>query len=217
MPTFIVGSSFKFASSNHSIMSIIDKKAFITNLYQRTEIILEKAIKQYQNLDELSLSFSSNDCSWSIAQVLSHLNSYGNYYLPKIEAVLQQPHDLSLRAYSPSWLGIYFVNMMDANKSRKRYKAAKQHQPKVADAYAEVAQFINQQERMLKCLKAFETVDINRTRIPISIAKFIKLNLGDLLSFLITHNERHMAQIKRIQRAQVETLTQRTVFTSLSS
>ncbi|MDQ8006700.1 MAG: DinB family protein [Pedobacter sp.] len=198
-------------------MGTIDKKAFIANLYQRTEVILEKAVQQYQNLDELSLNFSTNSDTWSIAQVLSHLNSYGNYYLPKMEAVLQQPHELSLTAYTPSWLGTYFVNMMDANRSSKRYKAAKQHQPLVSDAYAEVAQFINQQERMLKCLKAFETVDVSRTRIRISIAKFIKLNLGDLLSFLVMHNERHMVQIKRIQREQTEALSQRTVLATLAS
>jgi hypothetical protein len=134
-----------------------------------------------------------------------------------MEAVLQQPHELSLRAYTPSWLGSYFINMMDANRSSKRYKAAKQHQPVVNDAYSEVAQFINQQERMLKCLKAFETVDISRTRIAISIAKFIKLNLGDSLSFLVMHNERHVAQIKRIQREQAEALSQRTVLATLAS
>lgn len=198
-------------------MSTIDKKAFIADLYQRTETVLEKAIRQYQNLDEASLNFSTRSNSWSIAEVLSHLNSYGNYYLPKMEAVLQQPHELSLRAYTPSWLGSYFINMMDANRSSKRYKAAKQHQPVVNDAYSEVAQFINQQERMLKCLKAFETVDISRTRIAISIAKFIKLNLGDLLSFLVMHNERHVAQIKRIQREQAEALSQRTVLATLAS
>lgn len=198
-------------------MSTIDKKAFIADLYQRTETVLEKAIRQYQNLDEASLNFSTSSNSWSIAEVLSHLNSYGNYYLPKMEAMLQQPHELSLRAYTPSWLGSYFINMMDANRSSKRYKAAKQHQPVVNDAYSEVAQFINQQERMLKCLKAFETVDISRTRIAISIAKFIKLNLGDLLSFLVMHNERHVAQIKRIQREQAEALSQRTVLATLAS
>lgn len=198
-------------------MSTIDKKAFIADLYQRTEIMLEKAVRQYQNLDEASLNFSTTNDSWSIAEVLSHLNSYGNYYLPKMEAVLQQPHELSLRAYTASWLGTYFINMMDANRSAKRYKAAKQHQPKVVDAYVEVAQFINQQERMLKCLKAFETVDISRTRIAISIAKFIKLNLGDVLAFLVTHNERHVQQIKRIQREQAEALSQRTILATLAS
>lgn len=188
------------------IMASIDKKAFITDLYRRTEAILEKGIKQYQNLDEASLNFSASKESWSIAEVLSHLNSYGNYYLPKMEAVLLQPHNLSSRAYTPSWLGTYFVNMMDANRGNKRYKSAKQHQPIVSDVYVEVANFINQQERMLNCLKAFETVDINKTRIAISIAKFIKLNLGDLLSFLVTHTERHVLQIKRLQLEQGEAL-----------
>ncbi|WP_293299328.1 DinB family protein [Pedobacter sp. UBA4863] len=195
-------------------MSAIDKKAFIADLYQRTETILEKAIKEYQNLDQPMLSFSASKDSWSIAQVLSHLNSYGNYYLPKMEAILEKPIEFSTQAYTSSWLGTYFVNMMDVGKSNKRYKAAKQHQPIVADVYAEVAEFISQQERMLRCIKAFSGVDLNKTKIAISIAKLVKLKLGDVLCFLITHTERHVRQIKKIQSAQTDGLSQRAILAS---
>ncbi len=198
-------------------MNTVDKKAFISDLYHRTETVLEKAIKQYQNLDESSLNLSIVKESWSIAEVISHLNSYGNYYLPKIEAVLAESNECCALAYSPSWLGAYFINMMDVNKGKWRYKAAKQHQPAVKDAYAEVAEFISQQERLLKCIKASEQVDISRVRIPISISKFIKLNLGDLLSFLVMHNERHVVQIKKIQQKQAAALAERAVFATFAS
>ena len=197
-------------------MKVVGKKAFIADLYQRTNVILDTAIRQYQNMDETALTFSIDNRSWNIAQCLAHLNTYGHYYLPKMEAILGKPHEFSMAAYVSGWLGNYFVGMMDVNKRAKKYKAAKQHQPQVKDVYAEVAEFIAQQETFLKYVKAFETVDLNKIKIPISIAKLVKLSLGDILGFMVMHNERHIHQIENIQRAHSETLAKRTVFAPLA-
>lgn len=197
-------------------MKAIEKKAFITDLYQRTEAILNLAIRQYQNLDEGALTFAVDEQSWNIAQCLAHLNTYGHYYLPKMEAVLAKPNEVSKAAYAPSWLGNYFIGMMDVDKQRKKYKAAKQHQPQVKDVYAEVTEFIDQQETFLKYLKAFERVDVNKVKIPISISKWVKLRLGDVLAFMVMHNERHIHQIRNIQRAHSNALTKRTVLATLA-
>lgn len=200
---------------NKDDMKAIEKKAFIADLYQRTHTILNLAIRQYQNLDETALSFSIDEQSWNIAQCLAHLNTYGHYYLPKMEAILTKPNEVSKTAYVPGRLGSYFVRMMDINK-QKKYKAAKQHQPQVKDAYAEVTEFIDQQETFLKYIKAFEVVDVNNIKIPISISQLVKLRLGDVLAFMVMHNERHIHQIRNIQRAHSEALSKRTVFTALT-
>lgn len=197
-------------------MKAIEKKAFITDLYQRTEAILNLAIEQYQNLDEKALTFAVDEQSWNIAQCLAHLNTYGYYYLPKMKDVLAKPNEMSLAAYVPSWLGTYFIGLMDIKNGNKKYKAAKQHQPKVADVYAEVTEFINQQETFLKYIRAFERVDVNKIKIPISINKLVKLRLGDVLAFMVMHNERHIHQIRNIQRAHNNALTERTVFAALA-
>jgi len=197
-------------------MKAIEKKAFIADLFQRTEIILNQAIQQYQNLDEAALTFSVDERSWNIAQCLTHLNTYSHYYLPKMKAVLDKAHEFSMAAYVPGWLGTYFIGLMDVNKSNRKYKAAKRHQPQVTDVYAEVAEFIAQQELFLKYIKAFEKIDVNRIKIPISINSLIKLRLGDVLAFMVMHNERHTAQIKNIQRAHSNALAERAVFAALA-
>lgn len=197
-------------------MSAIEKKAFITDLHQRTEAILNLAIRQYQNLDEMSLTFSVNEQSWNIAQCLAHLNTYGDYYQPKMKAILAKPNEVSLAAYVPGWLGNYFVGMMDVGKQDKKYKAAKQHQPQVEDVYEVVTEFIEQQETLLKYIKAFEKVDVNKIKIPISISKWVKLRLGDVLAFMVMHNERHIHQIKNIQHAHSNALAKRTVSATLA-
>jgi uncharacterized damage-inducible protein DinB len=197
-------------------MKAIDKQKFLNDLYQRTEAILELAVREYQNLDETALNFSENVDSWSIAQVLSHLNSYGNYYLPRLQNLRSQTSNFKDDTYTAGWLGAYFVRMMDINRNNKRYKAAAQHLPKVTEVYAEVATFIAQQEQFLQCLKSFEQVNLSQLRVPISINKFIKLRLGDILAFLVMHNERHVAQIGKIKAAQKNALAQRTILAPLA-
>ncbi|WP_461789813.1 DinB family protein [Pedobacter sp.] len=180
-------------------MKAIDKNTFITDLYQRTEVLLNEAVERYQNLKDDQLNFSMDDKSWSVAECLSHLNSYGNYYLPKLEEVLKHTNHYSNAPFRKGWLGGYFVKMMEARG--KKFKAAKIHLPNVTDAYQEVAEFISQQERMLKCISAFREMDINDVSIATSVSKLVKLKVGDILAFMVAHHERHAVQIKRILAA----------------
>jgi len=41
-----------------------------------------------------------------------------------------------------------------------------------------------------------EQTDLNQ-RLPISVASFIKLKLGDVLLFVVAHNGRHLKQANR--------------------
>jgi hypothetical protein len=77
-------------------------------------------------------------------------------------------------------------------------KAFKDHVPPAnLDAYAEVAEFIRQQEQLLIYLKKSRKNDLNRIKISVSIAKWLKLKLGDVFRFIIAHNERHILQARR--------------------
>ena len=62
---------------------------------------------------------------------------------------------------------------------------------------AVVAEFIQQQEKLLVFLKASANTDLNKVRIPISILQWLKLKLGDVFQFMIAHDERHLQQAKR--------------------
>lgn len=100
--------------------------------------------------------------------------------------------------FKSSWLGAYFIKMMDPETGKKKYKAFKGHIPAPdLDAYAVVAEFIQQQENLLIFLKEARSADLNSIRIPISIARFITLKLGDVFQFIIAHDERHIRQAMR--------------------
>ena len=180
-------------------MKPVNKDHFLNTLENKVENHLQEAIRIFQNTSEEILLRPAANGGWSIAQCLDHLNSYGQYYLPYIQSGLNknigQPQP---NTFQSTWLGNYFTRLMDPETGKKKHKAAKKHKPTPnLDAHAVVAAFIQQQETLLTYLKRAYQTDLNKNKIPVSIFKWIKLNLGDVLQFLIAHNERHLLQAKR--------------------
>ena len=180
-------------------METVNTKHLLETLENRVESHLEVAVRRFQNLSEQALLQPAANGGWSIAQCLQHLNSYGDFYLPQIEKGLEKfSNRLPKNTFKSSWLGHYFIQMMEPATGKKKYKAFKGHIPAAElDAYAVVATFIQQQEKLLNFLKKAEKVDLNAVRIPISITRLIKLKLGDVFQFIIAHNERHIQQAMR--------------------
>ncbi|WP_118973026.1 DinB family protein [Taibaiella koreensis] len=172
------------------------KTALLQRLEQRVEQHLLTTTAQLQNLETKRLLQQRQDGGWSIAQCLEHLNSYGRYYLPAIEKGLRQAAPATKDTFTSTWLGDYFTRMMEPGV--KKYKAPKDHRPAPElDAATVVATFIGQQETLLACLRKAQEIDMDKVRIPISIARWIKLKLGDVFRFVVAHDERHIQQALR--------------------
>lgn len=135
---------------------------------------------------------------WSVTQVLEHINSYGHYYLPAIEASMKRG-GTATKEFKPGWLGDYFTRLMlpdDSGRVRSKMKAPKAHRPSLrADAKPVVETFLQQQYRLLELLETAKEKNIGSIRVPISISKLVRLKLGDTFRFLIAHEQRHFLQI----------------------
>jgi len=171
--------------------------AILKALEQRIESHLQEAIAVYQNMQREDLLRPAANGGWSIAQCLEHLNSYGDFYLPEIEkGIGRYKGNRALAAFKSTWLGNYFTQMMEPKAGMKKIKAFKGHIPgDDLDAHKVVADFIRQQEKLLQYVRS--SAGALNARIPVSISRWIKLRLGDVLQFLIAHDERHLVQAKR--------------------
>lgn len=194
-----MGGSPNFVSIKQIVMETILTKQLLEKLENRVDSHLQTVIQQFQNLKEEDLLRPSSTGGWSIAQCLAHLNSYGDYYLPEIGVGLAKiPSSPPSDTFKSSWLGAYFIKMMEPQTGKKKYKAFKGHIPSpTLDAYAVIAEFIQQQETLLSYLRRAYSADLNQIKIPISIARFLKLKLGDVFQFMIAHDERHLQQALR--------------------
>lgn len=156
-----------------------------------------------QHEEEATLLQQPKPGSWSVAQVLEHLNSYGKYYLPAIQKVLLNNTSAARETFTPGWLGNYFTNLMKPGSQgiKNKMRAPKDHVPIAALNVKEVMSvFLQQQQHMLQLLEQAKTANIEQLRVPISLAKFIRLKLGDTFGFLIAHQQRHFVQVENVLR-----------------
>jgi hypothetical protein len=182
--------------------------ALIDQLQQQTESFLQKATVDWQMISPARLLQPPSEKKWSVAQCLDHLNSYGRYYLPAIEEAIQKAKEKNWAAedqFVPGWLGNYFTALMapdSEGKKMKKMSAPKNHIP-VADLDSDrvLSEFIDQQEKMLQLLEDAKKVSLGKSRVSISIAKFIQLKLGDTFRFLTMHTYRHLLQAERALQA----------------
>jgi hypothetical protein len=136
---------------------------------------------------------------WSVAQVIEHLNSYGRYYLPQLQKALEQSKYPANDHFTNGWLGNYFTKSMmpkPDNRVTNKMRSPKDHRPSPdIDPKSVMDEFERQELQLLELLNKAKKTDIGRIRIPISIAPFIKLKMGDVFGFLIAHHQRHFVQI----------------------
>jgi len=146
---------------------------------------------------------------WSIAQAIEHLNTYGRYYLPAIKKGIDESNTRTSEFFKPGWFGEYFTNSMKPTPDKQiknKMKAMKGYRPEIKlDSKKVLEEFLQQQYQLLELLEQATKHDIGRIRIPISIARIIKLKLGDTFRFVIAHHQRHFVQCENTYAALSQT------------
>ncbi len=183
-------------------MSTYRHQQLIFDLETQVDQLISKAISEWQLLPDSQFALKPSANAWSANECLQHLNSYGRYYLPAMQKAIEgaTPGNATL-TFSSGWLGNYFTKLMmpKGNGSlASKMKSPKDHAPtKIIDSHRVIAEFIDQQEILLKLLRDSKQIDLNKVKVSISIAPFIKLKLGDVFMFLIAHLIRHSQQADR--------------------
>ncbi|WP_373522739.1 DinB family protein [Aquiflexum sp.] len=175
-----------------------NKEYWIEKMENLVEEQLEASTKIFQNLHEEALVFSDSR-TWSAAACIDHLNSYFNYYLPRIKKVMASQKPINdPTSIKLSWIGVYFIKMMKPIENGKKFKAMKKHYPNIqsTDPHQIVANFIHNLEEMLLILSQANQIDLNRGSFRSSISPLVNLRPCDTIEFLLVHNQRHLIQAK---------------------
>jgi hypothetical protein len=176
----------------------ISSTELLNDLIERT-LKNSKAAEKFNalSIEELNLSIAKD--SWTILECLEHLNLYGDFYLPEIKKRIENSKTNAAENFKSGILGNYFAQMMLPKEQVNKMKTFTSMNPTGSKLdKTTVTRFITQQEQLLKILEQAKKIDLNKTKTSISISKLIKLKLGDTFKVIIYHNERHIAQAKKI-------------------
>ena len=163
------------------------------------------AAEHLQTADPVKLNYSPAENSWSVAQVLEHLNAYNRYYLPAIEKSMVHISRDTSAWFIPGFWGSYFTKMMmpkNVFEIKNKMRAMKSYCPANGlNVEAVFKEFFQHQNKLLHLLDVAKRRNLNSIRIPITITKLIRFKLGDTFRFLIAHEQRHMIQARNAIKA----------------
>lgn len=156
-------------------------------------------------LTDKQLNWRQNTNTWSVNEVLAHLNEYANYYnevfTDRIEKTkFKDPKEIftSSPLGRSAWKSMKLGN---ARNIKRKFKAPRNYNPTfypelITNQDAE--NFVDYQTTFIDILEKAKQVNLRKVKVPISISKIVRLRLGDALMFVTYHNERHIEQIKNL-------------------
>jgi len=177
----------------------MQSETILKSLIEKTKEIITKAQKlKYQDIQ--TLVWRENRDSWNIIECLEHLNLYGDYYLPEFKYCIKNAKNKNDEHFESGFLGNYFsISMLPKGKINKMKTFKSKNPIDLKLDKSVIDNFINQQIIFLELLNQAGYVSLNKTKIKISISRFIRLNLGDTMQFYINHIIRHIIQIEKIE------------------
>ena len=179
------------------------------NLLDRLETelreILETARTQIAPLPAEALQFRPAPSrpkakeSWNILECLAHLNAFSEQYFSRIDLAIH-------KAKARKWLASADAPVKYYGRGKRAIRRADPNNgkwlksPKVYNFSGKalgnevVKTFIINAERLLRTIQIARDVDLNRPKVRKAHAWRGKYSLGNLLEYLVTHQQRHLQQ-----------------------
>lgn len=141
---------------------------------------------------------------WSVGQVVNHLVIAGGSYLDRLEPLLADARARGLRDrgdYRPSWVGGLFVKSMEP-PPRRRFKAPSIYRPSepgpALDRAREMSRLHALHDRIEAVIRAAAGLDLRRIRVVSPVTRLLRMNAGDAINVILTHERRHLYQLRKI-------------------
>lgn len=156
----------------------------------------------FSSLSPEQLTWKPNRKSWSILECYDHLLVTNQLYLPKIKGAIEkaeQSPENGVVPFKPSFFARLFIRSLKPGSGFK-IKTFKVFKPKNGATNLEIpSQFLSQQDELIALLKRADECDVNAVRFSSPVSKLIRFSLGEGLSVVVVHEQRHLLQAQNLQ------------------
>ncbi len=166
-----------------------------------TEANLVLINNQLINLSETQKNWKLNESTWSIIEIMAHLNKFANYYhhtfinyIHKTKFNSPSENFISSPLGRSAWKSMKLGN---ANNVKRKFKSLRIFNPvyeKQLIKGNDIELFRDNLKELFSIIESSKNVNIRKVKIPISISKLIRFRLGDAFLWVVYHNERHLQQ-----------------------
>lgn len=173
----------------------------IQNSIAEFDKVTAEAKSLFGNLSKKQLNWKSSAEKWSIAQCLDHLIVSNSTYYSQFEEVASGKHKNSFYQnikFISKFFGDYLIKETGAvvAKPMQSPSAFVPSQSEIVGTI--VSDFEKHQQQFSAVILQLEKSDLEKTTISSPALKIITYSLKDLLTILVGHEQRHLAQAKNV-------------------
>jgi len=178
-----------------------DQSEQLAVLVSEAREIAENTQAGFADFTAQQLNWKPSADQWSIAQCFDHLMAANGAYFPIFEKVLSGKKENTFWESLP-WLPAFWGNMLIKSldpESTRKLKAPKIFHPSSSTVDgAIIRRFIDQQNQVIRYMKATENLDLNKIKISSPVTNLITYSLMDAYRIIVVHERRHFLQAVRV-------------------
>jgi DinB superfamily len=173
----------------------------LSELAFAAKAISDAARADFGGLTAQQLNWKPGADQWSVAQCFDHLVTANAAYFPIFDQVLSGEKKATFWENLP-WLPAFWGKLLIkavAPDSERKLKAPKMFRP--SDSHVDeaiIGRFIEQQDQVIKYMRATGDLDLERIKISSPVTSLITYSLIDAYRIIIAHEKRHLLQAMRV-------------------
>ena len=136
---------------------------------------------------------------WSVADCFEHLRKVDKAYARKLDEAIGRAGAGTVD-YKPSFFARHFIRFISP-QSKTKLKAPKGIRPSTDTASADadaLERFLDQQAVVLALIRRADGQNINGGTFGSPLASIVRLTVGEGLTLLVRHEQRHLGQGQRV-------------------
>ncbi|HEY4651720.1 MAG TPA: DinB family protein [Pontibacter sp.] len=181
--------------------------ATLEQLQQAVSSQYQTIVTEFSGLGNPALNYKPTPEAWSILECLEHLNRYSRYYNAALaKAIARNTGGNFVPGITYSWFGKKSLDMVRPQNGKK-HKTVKHMNPANSQlSTATITELLQHLQDLQNLLQNAGTANLNKKAIPVEFFRLLKMRIGEILEFIVTHQERHLQQALRVKQQ----LTQQT-------
>ncbi len=174
---------------------------------EQLERIRRDAAELTDGITDAQFAWRPGPGKWSVGQIVNHLVVSGASYLDRIAPALADARARGLQDrgdYKPSLIGGLMVRSFEP-PPRLKLKAPRIYRPADAgpalDRETELAAWRALHDRAEALVGEAAGLDLRRIRIVSPVTSLVRLNAGDAFMVVLSHERRHLWQMRRVRES----------------
>ena len=175
--------------------------SYLKGLENDIDEVVEDSRRSFSHLTEDQFNWKPNSNEWSVAQCFEHMRMNGISILPALEKALREntpSEDCAEKSYKHGFLGKRAIRIISPESTRK-FKTTKNFSPEMSNyRLSAIEDFVSLQETLKNCVTRSSSYNIEKIMVAMPAFRIFRLRMGDMLKFVIAHEQRHVKQAKLV-------------------